>query len=89
MKTTLEIPNILYKNLKIRAAQQGKTIREVVIKAVEHELAVGNSEYGGSAPTYWSCRQPTAEYQALQQNGALAAGISSTDILSEERSGRQ
>lgn len=38
MKTTLEIPNLLYKKAKIKAAERGISMRALVIEALEHNL---------------------------------------------------
>jgi hypothetical protein len=38
VKTTLEIPEPLFRQLKISAAKQGKTIREVVNEALTEKL---------------------------------------------------
>lgn len=38
MKTTLEIPDLLYKKAKIKAAERGISMRALVIEALEHNL---------------------------------------------------
>lgn len=38
MKTTLEIPDLLYKKAKIKAAERGVSMRNLVIEALEHTL---------------------------------------------------
>jgi hypothetical protein len=44
VKTTLEIPEALFRQLKISAAKQGKTIRAVVNEALTEKL--NRSEHG-------------------------------------------
>jgi len=39
MKTTIDLPDVLYRRLKIRAAESGVTIRELVVHGIERELA--------------------------------------------------
>ena len=39
MKTTIDLPDALYRRLKIRAAESGVTIRELVVNGVERELS--------------------------------------------------
>lgn len=39
MKTTIDLPEALYRRLKVRAAQSGVTIRELVVHGIERELA--------------------------------------------------
>ena len=44
MKTTIDIPEPLYRKIKIRAAEQGVSLRELVVKAVERDY------FGASEP---------------------------------------
>ncbi|KGQ21921.1 hypothetical protein [Thermus filiformis] len=39
MRTTLDLPDPLYRRLKLKAAQEGKTLREVVVRLLEEGLA--------------------------------------------------
>ena len=38
MKTTIDVPDTLYRRLKIRAAESGVTIRHLVVRGIEREL---------------------------------------------------
>jgi hypothetical protein len=38
MRTTIDIPDQLYKQVKARAALQGRTVKEFVLKGVEKEM---------------------------------------------------
>ena len=38
MRTTIDIPDPLYRELKIRAAQQGSTVKEIILRGVEKEM---------------------------------------------------
>ena len=38
MKTTIDLPDTLYRRLKIRAAESGVTIRHLVVRGIEREL---------------------------------------------------
>ena len=38
LKTTLEIPDLIYRQLKISAAQQGKTVKSLVNEALMEKL---------------------------------------------------
>ena len=38
MKTTIDVPDTLYRRLKIRAAESGVTIRQLVVQGIEREL---------------------------------------------------
>ncbi len=47
MKTTMEIPDELYRRLKANSAAQGKTVREVVVNLVQEWL--DDTGKGGAA----------------------------------------
>ena len=38
MRTTVDIPNPLYKRLKGKAAREGRSIKEIVLRSVVNEL---------------------------------------------------
>ena len=38
MRTTIDIPDQLYKHLKAKAALQGRTVKEIVLRGVEKEM---------------------------------------------------
>jgi hypothetical protein len=38
MKTTIEIPDTLYRRAKVRAAEDSITLKDLVVTALEHEL---------------------------------------------------
>jgi hypothetical protein len=38
MRITIDIPGQLYKQVKARAALQGRTVREIVLKGIEREM---------------------------------------------------
>ncbi len=39
MRTTLDIPDALYRRLKATAALRGSTVKEIVLKLIEREIA--------------------------------------------------
>ncbi len=39
MRSTLDLPDPLYRRLKLKAAQEGRTLREIVIRYLERGLA--------------------------------------------------
>lgn len=41
MKTTIDLPDALYRRLKIRAAESGVTIRHLLVQGIERELGGG------------------------------------------------
>ena len=43
MRTTLEIPDDIFKKAKLQAVQEGVTLKDVVTRALERELTPGSS----------------------------------------------
>ena len=43
MKTTLEIPDLLFRRAKSKAAERGQTLRDFVGEALQEKLAPGRS----------------------------------------------
>lgn len=41
MRTTVEIPDETYRELKIKAAREGTSVREIVLRGIERELVAG------------------------------------------------
>ncbi len=38
MRTTIDIPDSLYRDLKSKAADEGRTVKELILRGVENEL---------------------------------------------------
>lgn len=90
MKTTIDIPEPLYKKAKIRAVEQGTSLRALVLESLEHELGkpAGVAESKGS---YWANRKLVPGFAKLQAKGAFAPKSGDrdvTEIISEDRDGR-
>lgn len=51
MKTTLDIPDVLFREAKMVAAREGTTLRLVVTRALQAELA--RSAQGGASGPPW------------------------------------
>ena len=41
MRTTVDIPDQVYRRLKSRAAQEGRSVKELILRSVEGQLGVG------------------------------------------------
>jgi hypothetical protein len=39
MRTTIDIPDQTYRDLKVKAAREGKTVREIVLLGINKELS--------------------------------------------------
>ena len=90
MKTTIEIPEPPYKQAKIRAIEQGTTLKEVVLGALRRDLSASAEkpvEESSKVP-YWARPKLLPEYEALLKSGALLGGADSTVAISEERDAR-
>ena len=87
VKTTIDIPEDLYKKAKIQAVEQGVTLKQIVITSLRKELE--ETPRVGEAPvSYWASRQLLPEYEAAMKEGAFSGGTDSTIIISEERDAR-
>lgn len=87
MKTTVDIPEALYKKAKIRAVERGQTLKQIVLASLERELEAvpGGEEAPVSA---WARRKLLPEYEAALKARAFSGGTDSTAIISEDRDAR-
>lgn len=46
MRTTLDIPDPIYRALKGKAAQEGKSVKAIVLRSVENELGLKKKKTG-------------------------------------------
>jgi hypothetical protein len=42
MRTTVDIPDALYRELKGKAAKEGRSVKEIILRSVENELQKRN-----------------------------------------------
>ena len=84
MKTTIDIPEDLYKAAKIRAVEQGTTMKELMLTALRRELAPTTHVREEQVP-YFARRVLLPEFKALMDSGALKGGRDSTETISEDR----
>jgi len=88
MKTTIDIPEPLYKQAKIRAIQTGQTLRHLVLASLSHELEVPPA-VAEDGKSLWDRRKLLPEYEAALKAGAYSTGTDSTVMISEDRSARE
>ena len=88
MKTTIDIPEALYRRAKIRAVETGRTLKELVLNSLERELSPASSGLP-TGRSFGERRQLRPEFQRLMESGALGGGTDSTDLISEDRSSRE
>jgi hypothetical protein len=90
MKTTIEIPEDLYKKTKIRAIECGLTLKQIVLKSLERELQVSPLPQE-PVTSYWANRKLLPEFAAAQKAGAYRPKSDVrdiTDMISDDRDGR-
>lgn len=71
MKTTIEIPDLLFRKAKSKAAERGQSLRQLVTEALQEKLAARTSGIGPGAPEWMQgfgklrqLRKETARIQA-------------------------
>ena len=90
MKTTIDIPEALYKKVKIRAIERGQTLKQIVLAALQRELSLSD-EVPAIHPSPWATRKLLPAFAHLQANGAFRSKLGDRDIseiISEDREDR-
>ena len=87
MKTTIVIPELLYKKAKIEAVERGTSLKELMLTALEIEINRSKTEVLPKKPG-WATRELLPEYISLIKEGAFSGGSDSTLIISDERDAR-
>ena len=90
MKTTIEIPEGLYKKAKIRAIERGQTLKQIVLTSLQRELSLAD-EVPAIHPSPWATRKLLPAFAHLQANGAFRSKLGDRDIsqiISEDREDR-
>lgn len=87
MKTTLEMPNELFRRAKATAAQRGQSLKQLVTVALERELA-------GAAPGTKTSKRKRAEVEVFLRelhkiskviSAAWPEGVSAVEAIREQR----
>jgi len=87
MKTTLEMPDELFRRAKATAAQRGQSLKQLVTVALERELA-------GPAPGTRTSKRKRAEIEASLReferiskkiSAAWPKGVSAVEAIREQR----
>lgn len=90
MKTTIDIPDPLYKKAKIRAIERGQTLKQIVLTSLEKELEPA-ADLAPARPSPWANRKLLPEFARLQAAGAFRPRPGDrdiTDLISEDRDDR-
>ena len=88
MKITIDIPELLYKEAKIRAIETGQTLRQIVLTSLTKELEP-SSPVPEAGQSFMDRRKLLPAYEAALKAGAFSGGTDSTQIISEDRSSRE
>ena len=86
MKTTVDIPEPLYRRAKFRCIETRQTLRDLVVASLQKELAAADQP---TRTPYWSQRKLRPAYADALVRGAFSSGTDSTLIVSEERNSRE
>lgn len=90
MKTTIDIPEFLYKKAKILAIERGQTLKQIVLTCLEKELEPA-TEQAAKPASPWANRKLLPEFARLQAAGAFRPRPGDRDItelISEDREDR-
>jgi uncharacterized protein YggE len=87
VKTTIDIPEALYKKAKIRAIERGQTLKQIVLNSLERELESPPAVEEAPSP-YWANRPLLPEFKKHWESGKPSGGTDSTRIISEDRDAR-
>ena len=89
MKTTIDIPEALYKKAKIRASEQGQTLKQIVLDSLAKELEGGLNPEPKQKLSFMEKRKLLPAYEAALAAGAFSGGTDSALMISEDRSSRE
>ncbi len=88
MRTTIELPDEMYKAAKIRAVETNVSLKDLVTRGLMRELEEADQVREPQAP-YWSSRKLEPTFAHLKKKGKLKGGADSTTLVSEDRSSRE
>lgn len=79
VKTTLEIPDSLFRKAKAKAAERGQTLKELVTEALQEKLAAAARSAGSGDPAWMQgfgkLRRLRAETKRIQARIDQAFGV--------------
>ena len=82
----MEFPDSIDKHAKIRSVELGTSLKEILLRGLDRELADPAESSVNDRPSYWANRQLLPEYAAAIEAGAFSGGADSTRIISVDRS---
>ena len=88
MKTTIDIPDPLYRQAKIRAVEQSSSLKDILLRGLERELRTEPDAAEEPKKSFMERRKLRPGFRRLMESGGLSGGTDSTIIISEDRSSR-
>lgn len=93
MKTTIDLPDDLYRRAKIKAVERSITLKDLLIASLADAIfsaprSLKTADSSASPAARWSRRRIVPGYVQLREANTFAAGPDSTAILDEERGAR-
>ena len=88
MKTTIDIPEPLYKKAKIRAIERGQSLKQLVLDSLGRELTEQDSGMASALKSFNEKRRILPDFARLEREGAFdprPGGRDVTDLISEDR----
>ncbi|MCX6872544.1 MAG: hypothetical protein NTW21_01870 [Verrucomicrobia bacterium] len=91
MKATIDIPDALYKRVRIRAIERGKTLKQIVLASLERELEAMASSGPTQPESFFQKRRLLPEFARREAEGGCKPGPADrdvTELISQDRDGR-
>jgi len=91
VKTTIDIPEALYKRVRIRAIERGKTLKQIVLTSLERELEAPGSSESTQPTSFFQRRRLLPEFARHETEGCFMPGPEDrdvTELISQDRDGR-
>ena len=87
MKTTLEMPDELFRRAKVAAAHRGQTLKQLVTVALERELAVPEPATKNSKRKQAEIKATMRELKKITKriSAVWPKGVSAVDAIREQR----
>ncbi len=90
MKTTIDIPDTLYKRAKIRAVETGQTLKQIVLTSLTNELEPTPAT-PAAGRSFMERRKLLPAFSKLEAEGAFTprpGDRNITDLISDDRDAR-
>jgi hypothetical protein len=87
MKTTLEMPDELFRRAKATAAQRGQSLKQLITGALQHELSKPTHAAGSALARRAQVRATMRELKKISKriSAVWPEGVSAVDAIREQR----